>query len=400
MFNFNSSSKTKIGIPSRIKYLLGIGSLIGVIALGSTLAASINLNIGVPVEFGQGVAQATACTGNESLTITPVSTFNNGYSSFKLDKLIISHVPQNCVGKDFVIKVYSDNSGTQLQLDSAVSLVRVAYNGSGTQNVYGGMTNQITFDGQISNASVTDGYGTFEIEFNNGPSAEDVTRLIIESINSLGFVPLNGLIVKLDAADYSGSGDWLDTSGSGINGVITSGVGSGVIEWKNEFGGVFEGNGLDTVDNGISIGIGNNIYSSPYSLIAISRYLPDGLHARVVNADNNWLLGHWGEHANYFFDGYAFQGSGDYDENWSVYVASGDPSDLDHPNYFYVNGALVSSSNHGLQGPSGLHVLGGGAYANEGSHAQVGVILAYNRVLTSSEVNSIFNAYSSRFGIN
>lgn len=400
LLDFNDQGPKPSGRKKSLKAILGVGALAGVIALGSTLAASINLNSGTPVEFGQGVAQTTACTGNESLTITPVSIFNNGYSSFKLDKLIVSHIPQSCVGKDFVIRAYSDTSGTQLLLDSAVSLVRVAYNDSGTQNIYGGMTNQITFDGQVSNVSVTDGYGTFAIEFNNGPNAEEVTRLIIESIDSLGFVPLNGLIVKLDAANYSGSGDWLDTSGSGINGVITTGVGTGVIEWKNEYGGVFEGNGEDSVQNGISIGIENDIYSSPYSLVAISRYLPGGQHARVVNAENNWLLGHWGEHANYFFDGTAFQGTGTYDENWAVYVATGDPSDPDHPNYFYINGTLVSSSDHGYQGPSGLHVLGGGAYANEGSHAQVGVILAYNRILTSDEVSSIFNNYRSRFGIN
>ena len=38
--------------------LIGIGVLAGIVALGSTLAASINLNNGGPVEFGQGVTQA------------------------------------------------------------------------------------------------------------------------------------------------------------------------------------------------------------------------------------------------------------------------------------------------------------------------------------------------------
>ena len=56
-----------------LKLILGIGALAGVIALGSTLAANINLNTGGAVEFGQGVAQATACDSN--VTTSPVSSF-------------------------------------------------------------------------------------------------------------------------------------------------------------------------------------------------------------------------------------------------------------------------------------------------------------------------------------
>jgi hypothetical protein len=46
------------------------------VGLSSTLAANISINSG-PVEFGQGVAQTVACSGDESIIVTPATTFSN-----------------------------------------------------------------------------------------------------------------------------------------------------------------------------------------------------------------------------------------------------------------------------------------------------------------------------------
>ena len=59
-----------------LKLILGVGVLAGVIALGSTLAASINLNSGGPIEFGQGVAQTVACD-SDGVELTPFAQFYN-----------------------------------------------------------------------------------------------------------------------------------------------------------------------------------------------------------------------------------------------------------------------------------------------------------------------------------
>jgi len=45
--------------------------------LQTTLAANISLNSGSRVEFGQGVAMTAACSGANSLTVTPNSEFVN-----------------------------------------------------------------------------------------------------------------------------------------------------------------------------------------------------------------------------------------------------------------------------------------------------------------------------------
>ena len=52
--------------------ILGVAALAAAIAVGSTLAASITLNSGNSVEFGQGVAQTVSCAGtDQSITSSP-----------------------------------------------------------------------------------------------------------------------------------------------------------------------------------------------------------------------------------------------------------------------------------------------------------------------------------------
>jgi len=97
--------------------VLGIGALVATIALGSTLAASINLNSGAPVEFGQGVTQATAC--DSEISVTPFSNFENatGAGTYKFTSLKIGGIDSSadkCAGKTFVIKAYGDSGQLDL----------------------------------------------------------------------------------------------------------------------------------------------------------------------------------------------------------------------------------------------------------------------------------------------
>jgi len=117
LLDFNESSPKSSGTRKPFKLVLGIGTLVATIALGSTLAASINLNAGAPVEFGQGVAQTTAC--DDDITVTPFSTFVNatGAGSHKFTSLKISGIDStsdNCSGKTFLIKAYGDSGRLDL----------------------------------------------------------------------------------------------------------------------------------------------------------------------------------------------------------------------------------------------------------------------------------------------
>ena len=100
-----------------LKIFLGIGALIAIPAIGSTLAASITVNAG-SVQFGQGISQAVACDSN--VTITPVNQFSNAQTagSFNLDTITVSGIANACSGFKFSLKAFGDTSSTPLTISS------------------------------------------------------------------------------------------------------------------------------------------------------------------------------------------------------------------------------------------------------------------------------------------
>ena len=395
-FNFERARKPAEK-RKRLAGLLAICSAAGVIAIGSTLAANINLNTGHPVEFGQGVSQATACTGTDYLTVTANTGYVNdvGSTDFKLTSFSLSHIPNSCWGKTFLFQAYG-SSGPVIAINSTHTSASANYQGEGSSSGDGNISG-----GTGSNSAGS--YGTFTLTLASPVAlATNVIKVVVQSNGSTFGIPYEGLVLNLDAAHYSGSGNWLDQSPSGFDGVIYSGVNDGVINWKSDFGGVFESNGVDGEHNHIYIDTGGSLYYHAYSLITISRYLPGGQHARILNADNNWLLGHWSGHANSFYDDRGWVGGspGGYNEDWAVYAATGDPTSDSHIDSFYINGTLYATSDHGTEGPDNLSALGGGAWANETSHGQIAAILAYDRVLSPKEIKQIFDHFKARFALN
>jgi hypothetical protein len=56
---------------------MGFGLVIAVLGIGSTFAASININGGQDAEFGQGRTRTVFCGGEQEVTIAPISTYVN-----------------------------------------------------------------------------------------------------------------------------------------------------------------------------------------------------------------------------------------------------------------------------------------------------------------------------------
>jgi len=162
------------------KALVVLAALAMFSIVGSTLAANINLNGSAPVEFGQGVAQATACTGSDSLVVTPFSDFDNSVGAFSVADITISNIPDNCIGKDFRISLYSDSS--VLNLDAGVTIARIQYSGEDTNLVYKGTSGIDTFGATVTNVSAVNGYGTFTLHLTGSrPAADQVQTITIES---------------------------------------------------------------------------------------------------------------------------------------------------------------------------------------------------------------------------
>ena len=151
----------------------------GVLILGSilffqgTFAGNVSLNSGSGVEFGQGVSQAVACSGNTDLTLTPRSSFTNGSpGAHYLNSVTVSNIPTSCYGVDFTISAYNDSSGTPLALFNTSSTAAVIYNNAGAFSRGLGSTGM----------TVASSTGTFTATF-TVPVAQssDVFKLTIQS---------------------------------------------------------------------------------------------------------------------------------------------------------------------------------------------------------------------------
>jgi len=116
---------------------MGIGLVIAVLGVGSTLASTITINGGTNQEFGQGVQRTVYCGGNKEITVTPVSSYLNvaeplpsdsesdspeaesatpspseRAGTFYLSAIKVAEVPRECSGVNFVFSVYDQEGGT------------------------------------------------------------------------------------------------------------------------------------------------------------------------------------------------------------------------------------------------------------------------------------------------
>ena len=107
--------------PFLVKAIAMILAVTG-IAYGANIALTPS---GSRAEFGQGFITTTACDTNGGITIIPYAGFINdtGTGEFTLDSIILENVHQNCVGDDFIIKVWSNTDNSPLVLsDSATGV--------------------------------------------------------------------------------------------------------------------------------------------------------------------------------------------------------------------------------------------------------------------------------------
>ena len=168
VFSQKPKKKKLSAILSALILLVGGGFFVQ-----TTLAANISINSG-PVEFGQGIMQAVACSGATNLTVTPNSTFTNvsNGGAFYFSSVRVSNIPVDCYGKDFTIRAYGNSSSTPLALFNTASTAAVVYNNGGTFQAGVGSTG----------ATVSTSAGTFTITFTSPVAlATSVTKVTIES---------------------------------------------------------------------------------------------------------------------------------------------------------------------------------------------------------------------------
>jgi alpha-tubulin suppressor-like RCC1 family protein len=201
--------------------------------LQTTLAANITLNSG-PIEFGQGVSIATACSEGSALTVTPQSEFRNasGAGAYYVKSITVSGIPSSCNGKDFQISLYDSvpNSDALPIFDTSKRVVTV-YNNAGTF--------QQGFQG--TGSTVSSASGSFTVTFTSPLAlSSDAMKVTLQSSEHVGWAQvaissgfdynctlLNSSAVKCwGANDFGNLGD--GTTTQRLTPTTVSGLSSGV----------------------------------------------------------------------------------------------------------------------------------------------------------------------------
>lgn len=201
----------------------------------------------------------------------------------------------------------------------------------------------------------------------------------------------NGLVLCLDAKNtksYPGTGTvWKDLSGNGNNATLFNS--------PTLSNGVFQFNGTTQYSTVSSI----NFTSIDYTIMASARY-SGSINGRIITSiSDNWLLGHWSNSTdNYYANGWvSASGASATTTSWKIYSGTGG---IQQDQYSLYSGGqqLVSNNAGGSAGPNGLS-FGRMGNATEYSTCEVGFVLAYNRVLSSTEITKNFNALRGRYGL-
>jgi hypothetical protein len=210
--------------------------------------------------------------------------------------------------------------------------------------------------------------------------------------NDYPAIVTSGLIIYLDAANtnsYPGTGTtWYDLSGNNNNATL---VNSPTLS-----GQVFQFNGTNQYATVSSI----NLASSNYTVMGAARYSGATRGRIITSITNNWLIGHWSNTLdNYYAEGWASVVNPAGTTAWKVYAGTGNIS-LDQYSLYSGDQQLINNSAGGTVGPNGLSLgrwgQGGGS---EYSTCEVGFVVAYNRVLSQTEITQNYNALKSRYGL-
>lgn len=173
-----SKNKNKI-----LKMLFGIGVLVAVPAIGSTLAANITIGTNSTVQFGQGTATAAAC--DSSITVVPNASFTETDNSFTLGSVTVSDLDWSaCASKTLRFRFYPttasfDSAYTVAAGSGATTDAVIVTLGSGGYTIGKAEAGADYTVGTLTSSSTST--GTFTVTLVTKPAATNIARLTIES---------------------------------------------------------------------------------------------------------------------------------------------------------------------------------------------------------------------------
>lgn len=177
-----------------VKAMITVFAVVG-IAYGANLA--LNVNNGNRAEFGQGVTLQATCDTNGGITVTPYSGFlnNAGSGKFALDSIILENVDDTCVGKDFILQVFSNTDTTALNLSEtatspgnyqAFNATRFYFQDSATVTMMSNQYTDVELLTDVESSEFASDQSSFQITFDadtyaNFADASDVFKITLQT---------------------------------------------------------------------------------------------------------------------------------------------------------------------------------------------------------------------------
>jgi hypothetical protein len=192
MSQFNLSSgeaqppvqKQKKVISKKMKIALGAAVLLLIPILGTTFAASIAVNSGGSVQFGQGVASVDAC--DTDVNITPAATYDYTTNAFYLDTVTVDNInTTSCNGKVITLRAYDSATATSIVLttgtDTKALKATFTSNSAATSSANGAVDYALSVTAGTTNGKLVYGLKSKTYAQATSSSVINLTRFTFES---------------------------------------------------------------------------------------------------------------------------------------------------------------------------------------------------------------------------
>jgi len=246
---------------------------VGGFYLQSTLAANLSINSKTALEFGQGISQTTACSGDTNLTSTPYATFSNSTAggAHYLASITVKNIPASCNSVDFNISAFNSTDPSPLTLFGSTTSLGINDN-AGTFFVSSMNSSYVAVTS--TSATCVDAAGTcygFTLTFSN-PSllASSIAKIVIQSgVNA----------IKLTCFQNGGACTWVYTK---IDTMYDSQLGFTSIAASSDLV------RLVAVENHYTIGGSlGNVYVSSNSGASFTKVMPSGSQQTWMSVDSS-----------------------------------------------------------------------------------------------------------------
>ena len=136
--------------------------------------------------------------------------------------------------------------------------------------------------------------------------------------------------------------------------------------------------------------------NNPYTILAVDRYNGLGANNRgrtITSSTSNWLMNHWSNSRYpYYANGWVGTNyTGESTNNWEIGIVTGIAGDY----HCYYDGVDKTGAPAGGSAGPGTLLLGGNG--GEFSNCDIALLMVWNRVLSASEIASVYQAIKSRF---